>query len=108
MHLIQTFVPHLKPLHHLHLDLRELNALNLKAAARGQKPCLALDQLSDRLLSLEGRSYPSWSLRWRLRFTENMLEDIQRVLTDFQWLQSARANQEAPTTALGDVQPSPA
>lgn len=104
MHLIQTFIPHLKPLHHLHLDLCELDALNLKAAARGQQGwCLALDQPDDRLLSLEGKSYPSWSLLRQPRLTETNVQDIQRVLTAFQWLQPAGANQGALTPALGDV-----
>lgn len=107
VHFIQTFVSHLKPLHHLHLDLRELDALNLKAAARVEKPCLALDQLSDRLLSLEGKSCLSCSLLWWLRFTENKLEDIPRVLTASQWLQPAGANQEALTLASLTWSPPP-
>jgi hypothetical protein len=30
VHLVETLVPHLQPLHHLHLDLCELDALHLR------------------------------------------------------------------------------
>lgn len=45
MHLVQTLIPHLQPFHHLHLDLGELDALNLegispKVRSSGRPPDL--------------------------------------------------------------------
>lgn len=51
--------------------------------------------LADRLLALEEKSYPFWSLLWRLELTKKVLEDNQRVPAAFLWLQPAGANQEA-------------